>query len=41
MVVFSITVATIETDFTVVKGLPTKKFLPKSVNEKSSIEHRS
>ena len=41
MVVFSITVATIETDLAVVRGFPTKKFLPKSVNEKSSTERRS
>ena len=31
----------IETHLAMVRGLPTKKFLPECVNEKSSTEHRS
>ena len=31
----------IETHLAVMRGLPTKKFLPESVNEKSSTERRS
>ena len=31
----------IETHLAVVTGLPTKKFLPKYINEKSSTERRS
>ena len=31
----------VETHLAVVRGLPTKKFLPEFVNEKSSTERRS
>ena len=32
--------SSIETHLVVVRGLPTKKFLPKCVNKKSSLERR-
>ena len=35
------TTPSIETHLAVVRGLPTKKFLPECVNEKSSTERRS
>ena len=38
---YTITTPSIETHLAVVRGLPTKNFLPECVNEKSSTERRS
>ena len=38
---YTVNTPSIETHLAVVRGLPTKKFLPDCVNEKSSTERRS